>query len=108
MSVDYTAYIGLGWVIDEALYSAMQDAAGDQWGDVEDFFHHINMYSSDTDIFFGDFIYGVDAGDYELLTNLLEEVDINSFCQKYNEVLKICGQDPDRWVAKTFLINRIW
>lgn len=81
-------------------------------GVVEDSFHYINSYSGTTDVFFGDFITAVDAGDYIDLQGFADDFDYEGFLKSMKEVLVACGQElllEDEWSnPKLYLINQLW
>ena len=93
MSVNITAYIGIGWVISQEQKEEMLKAAekSDLYGEVEDSFHYINSYSGTSDVFFGDFIIAVDAGDYVDLQGFADDFDYEGFLRSFREVLIACG-----------------
>lgn len=81
-------------------------------GVVEDSFHYINSYSGNSDVFFGDFITAVDAGDYIDLQGFADDFDYEGFLKSMKEVLVACGQElllEDEWSnPKLYLINQLW
>lgn len=114
MSVDITAYIGIGWIISQEQKEDMMEVAeeSDILGEVEDCFHYINSYSGSSDVFFGDFITAVDAGDYIDLQGFADNFDYEKFLRSMKEVLIACGQElllEDEWSdPKLYLINQLW
>ena len=85
MSVDITAYIGVGWVIPQEKYEQMMEAAGDNQEEVRDYFRYINNYSNVGDVFLGEFLVAADPGHYTDLANLGNCIDIDTFVEK-----KVC------------------
>ena len=114
MSINITAYIGIGWVISQEQKEEMLEVAekSDLCGDVEDSFHYINSYSDTSDIFFGDFLVAVDAGDYVDLQGFADKVNYEGFLRSFREVLIACGQElqlEEEWSnPRLYLINQIW
>ena len=115
MSVDVNAKIGLGWIISHEEYCEMREAAGDQWGDVEGYFYHIDCYRDNSDIFLGENICSLDEGCAicldEVLTKRANEFDEDEFSNVYGEILEVCGRSvtPDsKWAtAQLYLIHEL-
>lgn len=116
MSVDSSAEFGLGWIVTPQERKEMEAAAGDQWGDVEDYFHRIDCYRPDSNYFLGEFLGGCDEGDFISLKDCVKDarqiIYGETFINKYTEILQICGRDikvDSKWAeAEVFLIHRLW
>jgi hypothetical protein len=115
MSVDVNAKIGLGWIISHEEYREMCEAAGDQWDDIEGYFHYIDCYRDKSDIFLGENICSIDEGRSicldEVLTKRANDFDEDKFSNTYGEILEVCGRSvtPDsKWAtAKLYLIHEL-
>jgi hypothetical protein len=116
MSVDRTTCLGLGWVISHDKYEEMRDAADNKWGAIEDYFHYIDCYREDSDVFVGELFAPVGEGEWinliEAAQKLQAEVDEYDFGAKFCKILvDVCGQDlgPESpWTeAQVYLLHRL-
>lgn len=123
MSVDYTAFIGIGWVISqeerERLIAAneklIEEYPDEDIGYVEDEFSYINSYTCDTDIFLGKRLCSIDCGEWVNLTTLGTLVTpevMERFSETYTAILSACGEKlgpGTKWDnPQIYLINQIW
>lgn len=114
MSVDITTHIGIGWVISQEQKEEMIETAekSNLYDEIGDSFHYINSYSDTSDVFFGEFIISVDAGDYVDLRGFADNFDYEGFLRSFKEVLVACGQESkleEEWSnPKLYLINQLW
>lgn len=114
MSIDITAYIGIGWVVSQEQKEKMLEAAkeSDIYDEVEDSFRYINSYIGNSDVFFGDFIVDVDAGDYIDLQSFTKDISYKAFLHSFRKILIACGQElklEEEWSnPRLYLINQIW
>lgn len=123
MSVDYDAFIGIGWVmsceerdrlVDENL-KIIEANPNDIIPCVEDEFRYINCYWDETDVFLGKELVSINCGEYLNLTaigSLLTPEELEEFVDKFSTLLEACGEDlgPDsKWYnPQIYLIHRIW
>ena len=119
MSVDYEAFIGIGWVISdeqreqmiEANYALYQEGKAPC---VEDEFYYINAYTGG-DTFLGDRIATVDEGEYTCISDLSAVISPEQwerFAEKYATILEACGIEitiDSKWASpQLYLINHVW
>ena len=119
MSVDYEAFIGIGWVISDQEREDMIEANYVLYKEgkapcVEDEFYHINAYTGG-DVFLGDRIACVDEGEYTCISDLSSLVQPDQwdiFAEKYATIIEACGITitPDsKWAnPQLYLINHVW
>lgn len=105
MSVDVCAYIGFGWIIDQNQKNQMEEAAGDLWGDFEDYFSWINSYDGDSEIFLGETLGGTET--YMPILDSLNDFNLEEFIEKYEDLFAACGVDTSLLVQepKLYLIQ---
>lgn len=123
MSVDYDAFIGIGWVMPREEKERLIDAnlkiieahPDDIIPCVEDEFRYINCYWDDSDIFLGKMLVSIDCGEYLNLTaigELITPEELEEFVDKYTALLEACGEElgpNSKWYnPQIYLIHRIW
>ena len=124
MSVDYEAFIGIGWVMSQEernrLVNANRKLIDEHPNDmiiqcVEDEFSYINGYSDDSEVFLGESLVSIDCGEYiNLLTigSSLTAEELEKFVEKYEKILEACGEElgiTSKWYnPQVYLIHRIW
>ena len=123
MSVDYEAFIGIGWVISQEEREQLIDAnlkiieanPDDAIPCVEDEFYDINCYWDSSEVFLGESLVSIACGEYMNLTaigSLLTAETLEKFIEKYERIFKACGESlgiTSKWYnPQIYLIHRIW
>ena len=123
MSVDYEAFIGIGWVISQEERDKLVErnqALIEQFPDhiipcIEDEFMWINAYWSDSEVFLGKSLFSADEGSYLNLSTLgtfLTPEEMEEFAEKYTSILQACGEEigpGTKWdQPQLYLIQRVW
>ena len=119
MSVDYEAFIGIGWVISEVEREQMIEANYALYEEgkapcVEDEFYYINAYTGG-DVFLGERVVAVDEGDYICVSDLSEIISpekLEALGEKFATIIEACGIEitiDSKWASpQLYLINRVW
>ena len=119
MSVDYEAFIGIGWVISDEQRDQMIEANYALYKEgkapcVEDEFYYINAYTGG-DVFLGERVVAVDEGEYICVSDLSAAMDPakwEAFAEKFATIIEACGIEitPDsKWAnPQLYLINHVW
>ena len=123
MSVDYEAFIGIGWVISQEEREQLIDAnlkiieanPDDAIPYVEDEFYDINCYWDSSEVFLGESLVSIACGEYMNLTaigSLLTAETLEKFIEKYERIFKACGEPlgiTSKWYnPQIYLIHHIW
>ena len=123
MSVDYVAFIGIGWVISaeekerliDANLKMIEDHPDEDIMCVEDEFSYINSYYGDGEVFLGSTLVSIDCGEYMNLTaigSLLTPEELEKFVLTYEKIFEACGESlgiDSKWYNPQInLIHRIW
>lgn len=123
MSVDYEAFIGIGWVISAEEKERLIDANLKMIEDypdadimcIEDEFSYINSYYGDGEVFLGKTLVSIDSGEYMNLTavgSLLTPEELERFVLTYEKIFEACGEplgiDSKWYNPQIYLIHRIW
>lgn len=89
MSVDFTARMGIGWIITKKEYDEMNILSQYEY---EDMFHYIDAYYGEGDIFFGELVYRAAPGSYKQI-DFLDFVEKREYIyHNYGEILSRCGR----------------
>lgn len=115
MSIERTTCLGMGWMVSSEKYHVMLDRAPeDLRGEIQNKFHPVNSYISDTEYFLGEFIHCIDEGEYFDLFVMREGIleGVEGFINKYMAILSLCGEEikPDNYwgEAHLYVIHRVW
>ena len=123
MSVDYEAFIGIGWVISaeekerliDANLKMIEDHPDEDIMCIEDEFSYINSYYGDGEVFLGKSLVSIDCGEYMNLTaigSLLTPKELEEFVLTYEKIFDACGEPlgiGSKWYnPQIYLIHRIW
>lgn len=123
MSVDYEAFIGVGWIISQEERDRLVErnlALIEQFPDqiipcAEDEFMWINAYWSDSPVFLGTSLFVAEEGSYinlSTLGTLLTPEEMEVFAEKYTTILQACGEEigpGTKWdQPQLYLIQRVW
>lgn len=102
MSVDFRAYLGVGYIIPTELRDRINEATDYEY---EDKFMYTDAYYADDDeVFFGNLILSANPGDYISLEEIKPlEVD------KLDKIIREAGVEKDfeTIYLKTYLIHRV-
>ena len=84
MSVDYTARIYFGVLINEETYNKLPDEIK------EEYVHRADCYRDNTDLIFGIPVLRLPLGEYKML----ESDDLDDLCDynEYNKFFKLCAE----------------
>ena len=123
MSVDYEAFIGVGWIISQEERDKLVEhnlELIEQFPNqiipcIEDEFMWVNAYWDDSPVFLGKSLFSADEGSYLNLSTLgsfLTPEEMEEFAEKYTSILRACGEDVDpgtKWdQPQLYLIQRVW
>lgn len=123
MSVDYEAFIGIGWVIGaeererliDANLKMIEEHPDEDIMCIEDEFSYINSYYGDGEVFLGKSLVSIDCGEYinlPAIGSLLTAEELEKFVEKYEKILEACGEElgiTSKWYnPQVYLIHRIW
>jgi hypothetical protein len=123
MSVDYEAFIGIGWVMSaeerdrlvEANLRLIEEYPNENIPCVEDEFSYIDCYYDESDVFLGKSIASINCGSYMNLTaigSFITSEELDEFILTYEKVFEACGEplgmDSKWYNPQIYLIHRVW
>ena len=123
MSVDFEAFIGIGWVMSaeerdrlvEANLRLIKEYPDEDIPCVEDEFSYIDCYYDESDVFLGKSIVSINRGEYMNLTaigSFITPEELEEFTLTYEKIFEACGEplgmDSKWYNPQIYLIHRIW
>ena len=120
MSVDFEAFLGIGWMLTREQRDQMIDAnlALYEKGEVEcveDEFSWIDGYHEDSPVFLGERITTVTPGEFMCVSDLNSIIDAEkweAFAEKFATIIESCGINitPDsKWAnPQLYIVHQIW
>lgn len=93
MGVDFCASLGFGYIISMEQRLQMEENAGENWGDIEEYFYYIHSCDENTDVLLGEYIIKTDY--HTSVLESLDKFDSAEFSDIMTEIFEICDTSPE-------------